>query len=668
MLGEYGFLTPRRQIVNRAEDAAYAAGLIGYPVVMKIVSPDIVHKTELGAVLTGIQHEGEARQAYERIIASVKRKAPEARIEGVSVEEMVRQGIEVIIGLNNDPQFGPTIMFGLGGVLTEILGDVSFRVLPITRDDATQMLGEIKGKNILDGYRGQPPVSHEALVDLLMAAGNMALDLGPELESVDFNPIVVWGSEHRVLDVKILRSPSPRPVTHTPPNTKHLGGFFDARSIAVVGASNTPGKVGYAVLDSLVNSDYQGKVFPINPTRSEILGVKAYPSISVIPDSVDMVVVTVGLATVPDLLRECHQKGIHNMVIISGGGKELGGDSEKLEMEIQLLARELDVRIVGCNCIGVANAETRMDTFFQSRQRMLRPPAGPVAMLTQSGTVGIGFLEEIFSVGVSKFASYGNRIDVDEADLLTFLANDPATRVITVYIEGLRDGRKFLEAARHVSRIKPIAVFKTGRTQAAARASVSHTGFFGGTYNVYQGAFKQAGLIAVDSYPEMLAVTRALAMQPRAKGPAVAMISNGAGSMVQGIDLLPDYGLVMKPLTEASIGRLRQIYPPFYVIQNPLDVTGSASADDYRVGMEALLEDSNVDILMPWFVFQNAPLGEAIVDIIADLNQVYGKPILCGAFGGPFTHQIGERMEKRGVPVYYSVQDWIVAAASLVPR
>ena len=668
MLREYGFVTPRSQVVTRADEAGYAATLIGYPVVMKIVSPDILHKTDIGGVVTGVSSEAEARQAFEQIMTSVTARQPRARIEGVSIEEMVDRGVEIIIGLNNDPQFGPTIMFGLGGILTEIFRDVSFRVLPITRQDAGEMLDEITGARILNGYRSQPPVAREMLLDLLTAAGNMGMDLGPELESVDFNPIVVWGHEHRVLDAKIIRRSTPQPLSTAQPNVKHLDGFFAARSVAVVGASATPGKVGNTVLDSLLNPDFEGRVFPINPTCQEVMGVKAYPTLSAIPEPVDLVVVTVGLAAVPDLLRECQAHGIHNMVIISSGGKELGGDNETLEMEIQRVAREVDVRVVGCNCIGVTNAATRMDTFFQSRPRMLRPPLGPVSMMTQSGTMGIGFIEDIYSAGISKLVSYGNRIDVDEADLLAYFEQDASTKVIASYVEGLKDGRKFLATARRVAKSKPIVIFKTGRTQAAAKAAVSHTGFFGGLYNVYAGAFKQAGLIAVDSYPELVAASKALAMQPRAKGNGIAMISNGAGSMVQGIDLMADYGLVMKALAESTVRRLQDVYPPFYVIHNPIDVTGSATAADYRVGIEAMMDDPNVDIVMPWFVFQNSPLGEEIVEYLGQLSGFRRKPILCGAFGGPFTHSIGDRIETERVPVYYTVRDWIVAASALVER
>lgn len=668
MYRNYGFLAPRSESASTADEAAAKACSIGFPVVMKVASPDILHKTDVGGVELNLRSEPEVRAAFAWLMASVKNSAPAARIHGVTVEETIREGVEIIIGLNNDAQFGPTIMFGLGGVLTEILHDVSFRVLPITRADAETMIGEIKGKAILDGYRGQPAVSRAMLVNLLLSAARMGMDLADRLESVDFNPVVVWGGEHRVLDAKILLRPETKSVVPDEPDTSHLDLFFSATSVAVIGASATPGKIGNAVLDSLALHDYKGKVFPVNPTRGELMGLKAYPTLSAIPEPVDLVVVTVALSMVPELVRECAAKGIHAMVVISGGGKELGGDSEALEAEIARLAREHDVRIVGCNCIGVFDGKTRLDTFFQVYERMVRPSLGPVAILTQSGTVGAALLEAIEDLGISKFVSYGNRIDVDEADLLEYLAQDHDTKVIACYIEGLKRGRKFLATASQVARSKPIVVFKPGRTLRSARASISHTGFFGGDYSVWRGAFKQAGVIAVDSYEDLYAVTKALAMQPRAKGNRVAMISNGAGTMVQGIDLLPEYGLEMKDLSDATVAALRQAYPPFYVVQNPVDVTGSATTSDYVIGIDALLKDPNVDIVMPWFVFQDTPLGEDIAEALGELSRSYDKPILVGGTGGPFTARMSQAVEAQGVPVYASVRQWIAAAMGLAHR
>jgi 3-hydroxypropionyl-CoA synthetase (ADP-forming) len=676
VLQDCGFNLPRGGIARNADEAVALAAQLGGPVAMKILSPDILHKTDVGGVALGLTGEAAVRTAFDRMMAAVAEKAPAARIEGVTVEEMVSGGVEVIIGLTNDAQFGPALMFGLGGIFAEILHDVSFRLLPLTERDAREMIAEIKSRPLLTGFRGQPAVSEKLLVDLLLRAARLGEALGDRLETVDLNPVLVWGDQHCVLDARFVLKPpaSDAPIaqgglpTAGRPNVAHLEKFFAPRSVAVVGASATPGKIGNAVLDCLTRHEYRGQVYPINPTRPEVMGLPTWPSLAAIPEPVDLVVVTVALAMVPDILRECAAKGVHNVVIISGGGKELGGASQALEAEIKRLARELDVRVIGPNCIGVFDGETRLDVTFQVRERMVRPAFGPIAILVQSGTVGAAVLEAIASVGVSRLVSYGNRVDVDEADLATYLADDPGTQVLAYYVEGLADGRKFVTAAAEVGRKKPIVIFKAGRTPQAAAASISHTGFFGGTYAVAAGAFKQAGMIAVESIEELAAVSRALALQPPARGHRVAMISNGAGTMVQAMDLFEQYGLSLGKLTDATVARLRQVYPPFYLAQNPVDVTGSATSADYEVGIEALLADPGVDVVMPWFVFQDTPLDEEIVAKLGRLSRQRIKPILCGGMGGPYTEKMSRAIEAAGVPVYRTVREWVAAAGALARR
>lgn len=705
-LSDYGFVLARGGLAHSEEEAAALASVTGYPVALKIASPDILHKTDVGGVELHLGSEAAVRSAYQRILASIDSRTPEARVDGVKVEEMIAGGFEIIIGLKRDAQFGPAIMFGLGGVFTELLEDVSFRLLPITSEDAHRMISETRGSRILEGYRGQAPVSMDLLVDLLLRAARFGLDLGEQLESVDLNPVVVWGDEHRVLDVKIVMRDemSSRPGAHggaagstsgaagsictadddaaaraeaaarlagvvtRPVDTSYLETFFKARSVAVIGASATPGKIGYAVLESLSEHEYKGEVFPINPGRTEILGLQAYPSLAAIPGPVDLVVCVVDLAFVPPLLRECAARGIHNLVVVSGGGKELGGDRSQLEAEIRQLARELSVRVVGPNCIGVFDGKSRLDTFFQPHKRMTRPPAGPVAMTSQSGTVGIAFLEDMSAVGVSKFVSYGNRADVDEADLLAYLAEDPDTSVIALYVEGFENGRGFLEVVRRTAACKPVVIFKSGRTPSAAKAALTHTGFFAGSYKVAEGAFRQAGLVAVDTYEELVAATKALALQPPAMGPRVAMIGNGIGTTVQALDILNANGLQLATLAPRTIKHLTNAYPSFYIVQNPLDITGSGSSSDYATGIEMLLRDPGVDIVMPWMVFQDVPLDEDIPDKIGRLNQAAAKPIIVGATGGEFTRRMSADIESRGVPVFHSVSDWVAAARALAYR
>jgi len=667
LLGRFGFVLPRGGRAQDADEAAEIASRVGFPVVIKVASRDLLHKTDVGGVRLGLWTKREVRDAFRTMMGVVHRAAPGARVLGADVEEMVRGGAELFIGLQWNPQFGPVIAFGLGGIFTELLSDITFRLLPISAQDAAEMLTEVRARKVLEGYRGRDPLSREVLVDLLLRASRMGMSLADRLGSIDLNPIVVLGKEHRVLDAKVLFEEASHPIAAAAePDTRHLARFFDATSVAVVGASATPGKIGYAILRSLLSGKYAGKVYPVNPSHGEILGAKAYPSLSAIPGAVDLAVAAIPLAALPALVGECVEKSVHNLIIVSGGGKELGEEGARLEQEVAGTAREGGVRIVGPNCIGVLSGETGLDTFFQEPERMTRPKAGPLAVLTQSGTVGLSVLEKVADLGVSRFVSYGNRLDVDEADLVAYLGDDPKTRVIACYFEGLADGRKFIASASRVAVRKPIVVFKSARTPAGAKGAVSHTGFFGGTYGAWRGAFAQAGLIAVDSVEELVAASRALALQPRAKGRRVALASNGAGPMIQALDLLAARGLELAKVTERTQAAMKVAFPPYFVVGNPLDVTGSATSKDCDAGLSFLLSDVNVDLVMAWFVFQDAPLDEGIVDVLASLPARFpGKPILCGASGGAYTERISREIESRGVPVFATVAEWLVAASAL---
>jgi 3-hydroxypropionyl-CoA synthetase (ADP-forming) len=339
-----------------------------------------------------------------------------------------------------------------------------------------------------------------------------------------------------------------------------------------------------------------------------------------------------------------------------------------LEQEIQDKSRALGIRVIGPNCIGCFNAYSRFDAFFQTHERLGRPQPGRVAFMTQSGTYGCSFLEAFEGVGISKMISYGNRVDVDEADLVAYLAADDATDVMALYIEGLQDGRKLMETAKAViaQHQKPIVAYKSGRTLRSAKAAQSHTGAYGGAYGVYLGAFEQAGIIAVDSYEELEAAAKALAMQPPAQGPGISMISNGAGPMVNAIDLFDRYQLEIASLRSANIEKMEAHYPAFYICKNPVDVTGSASSSDYHFAMECLLDDPGVDVIMNWFVFQDTPLDEGIVASLDELNRKSSKPILCGAVGGRYTHKMSQAIEEIGVPVFKSAHLWIAAAKAVI--
>jgi 3-hydroxypropionyl-CoA synthetase (ADP-forming) len=584
---------------------------------------------------------------------------------------MVPKGVELIVGIQNDPQFGPVIMVGLGGVLTEIFKDVAFRMLPITTSDAKSMLNELKGSKILKGFRGSKPIDLNMLAKALVQIGKIGVDNADYINSIDFNPIVVYPKSYNVVDAKIIlnKEIKKNSISHAKPNITSMEKFFTPKSVALVGASSKPGKIGNSVLDALGKQDFKGKVYPINPKEESILGIKCYPSLDAIEHEIDLVVVCIDLAQCGPLMKSCAKKGIHNVVIVSGGGKELGGDRAAMEAEVKHLSLKHKIRVIGPNCIGMFNAANRLDCAFQGQARMVRARLGNVAFFSQSGTMGISMLESADSFGLSKMISYGNRSDVDEADMISYAGSDPQTDVICLYVEGFGDGRKFINSAKQVmkEKKKPIVIWKSGRSAAGAKQAASHTGSLGGSNAIIMGAFKQAGIISVDSYQELAGVAKALAWQPAAKGNKVAMCSNGAGPMIGGIDHLDRLGLTIGKMSPQIIKKMKDRFPPTVPIHNgnPADVGGGATADDYRYVIQQFYDEKNVDIAMPWFVFQDDPLEETIVDHLSDFSNKKIKPLLVGANGGPYTQKMTKLVEEKGIPVYDDLRTWVAAASAL---
>ena len=637
---------------------------------MKVVSPQILHKTDVGGVRVGLDNTGDVKRAFEDMYGRLSKRRG-VDVKGILLERMVPEGIELIVGVQNDPQFGPVIMVGMGGTLTEIIKDVAFRMLPITLSDAKSMLRELKAAKLFDGFRGGAPVDTGTVAKMLVRIGRLGVENADYIDSIDFNPVVVYPKSHFVVDAKIIlnRELKRNSVSKARPNMENMETFFTPKSVALVGASSGKGKIGNSILDSLANHDFKGKVYPINPKAGTIFGRRCYPSVSAIPGRVDLAVVSVDLSMTPPVLEDCARKGTHSVVIVSGGGKELGGMRAEYEARVAELSKKHRIRIIGPNCIGMFNAANRLDCAFQGQDRMVRSRLGNVAFFSQSGTMGISMLESADVFGLSKMISFGNRSDVDEADMIWYAANDPQTKVIGLYVEGFGDGRKFINTARRVMREKkkPIVIWKSGRTEAGARQAESHTGSLGGSNAIVMGVLRQAGVISVDSYQELVGVLKALAWQPPAGGNRVAMTSNGAGPMIGGIDHLERLGLRIGRLSPRLLKRMRDRFPPAVPIHNgnPADVGGGATAEDYRFVIQQFMDEPGIDIAMPWFVFQDDPLEETIVGHLADLQRRGKKPLLAGGNGGPYTEKMIRLIEGHGIPVYQDLRTWVAAASAL---
>jgi 3-hydroxypropionyl-CoA synthetase (ADP-forming) len=668
LLTKYGIRIPEFVLVKNAMDASKKASEIGFPLVAKVVSTGILHKTDVKGIKFGLNSEEEVNLAFTDLYEQLSKQY---YVKGVILQKMVPPGVELIVGIQNHRQVGPVIMVGLGGIYTEIIKDVSYRVLPITKDDVIQMIENLKGKQLLKGFRGSETIDIEMLSKLLLNIAKFAIEMGPYYESIDFNPIIVYPKYYFVVDAKMILKESPKfdVLSDTQPNLSNMDYFFNAKSIALIGASPEKWTIGNSLLQSLVKGLYKGKVFPVNAQGySEIMNIKAYQSLEEITEPIEVVLVTVDLKFVPDLLESCSRKSIHNMVIFSGGGKELGEQGAILEENIRKLASDLKVRIIGPNCVGLFNNENYLDCVFQGRKGIMRAKKGNIAFISQSGTMAASFMETCsYSLGMSKLVSYGNRLDVDEADIISYLSNDPQTKVIGLYLEGFGDGRKFMNTAKKVinQRKIPIVAFKNNRTSRAAKQSALHNGSLASSYDIIKCALDQAGIISVDSYEELCGCLKALSWSPAPKGKRVAIVTNGGAAAVGALDHIERLGLEVAEINDKTKKIFRDYYPSTYVTGNPCDLTCIATVQDYKFAIQQLMEDPNVDIIMswfvPWFVF-----GEPTAHMLAQLQRQNKKPLLIGTMErGQFTEKISSHLEDEKVPVYHSIITWVTAAAAL---
>src|SRR3954467_7538260 len=474
----YGIPVPKEGVASSAQDATKLAEGMGYPVVMKIVSPDILHKTEAGGVLVGVKSAEEVAKGYDTILANAKKYNASAKIDGVQVQQMLKGGTEVIVGSITDGSFGKLVAFGLGGVLVEVLKDIPFRMAPATRDDALSMLDGIQAAEMLRGVRGAEGVDREALADVIVKLSQLVSDF-PEISELDLNPVFATKQDATAADVRIVVDfdAKPRPATRSNEEiVAAMNRIMRPKAVAVIGASSEDGKIGNSVMKNLINGGYKGQIYPIHPKSDEILGYKAYKSVKDVPGVIDVAVFAIPAKFVAQALTECGEKKIPGAVLIPSGFAETG--NVEGQEELQAIGRKYNIRLMGPNIYGFYYTPENLCATFCTAYDV----KGKVALSSQSGGIGmaiIGFSRSA-KMGVSAMVGLGNKSDIDEDDLLTFFEQDDNTQVIAQHCEDLKDGRAFAEVAKRVSKKKPIVVLKAGRTSAGAKAASSHTGALAG--------------------------------------------------------------------------------------------------------------------------------------------------------------------------------------------
>lgn len=660
----------REDLVTTEDEAVAFAEKLCYPVVLKIASPDILHKTEAGGVKIGLPDAEAVRKAFREILESARTYNRTARVDGILVQEMVIGGVETILGVSNRPPFGPVVAFGLGGVFVELMKDVTFRLAPVDEAGATAMLSEIKGTAMLDGYRGGPAVDKEELAKIVARLSRLAVDLNEEIEEMDINPLVLTANRIVALDalITLKREDSNRQAQHLPAND--IRAVLEPRSIAVIGASADPAKTGHVLLKNILVNGFPGNVYAINPTAKEILGVKAYPNILAVPGEIDMVFFLLPGKWVPTLFEDCKKKGVKAAVIISAGFAEVGDEGRKIQEDLQEVIKESGVRCLGPNSIGFINMGHKLMGSFILFENWLD---GPISLAAQSGIFAGAVADQLMSkttqrIGIGQSVIFGNKIDLDESDFVEWAWKNPKSKVIAVHIEGLNNPRRFLSLANRVKRDKPIIVLKPGRTPAGASASASHTGSLALDETLVDHSLRQYGVTRAYDLEEFVEFMKAFSYQPFPKGKRVGIVTFSGANGVMASDELTEHGFELAEFSPASKDRMKKFLPEWQPAKNPLDLWASLGAGNrltHEEGIMSVLADENVDaVLVVLLALANADF-DGIREIYARARSEFPeKPVYTVMIGGPTRDRWVHEIDGLNMPVFDTTRIAVKALAA----
>jgi len=466
---------------------------------------------------------------------------------------------------------------------------------------------------------------------------------------------------------------------------KTFHAFFNPRSVAIVGATKKADKAGHIIFKNFVQNKargfFKGELYAVNPYENSVLGIKSYSTVTKIPGDLELVVIVVPADVVPQIMKDAAAKKVKAAVIISAGFGEVG--NHELENEVATITKEAGIRVLGPNCLGVYDSRTGVDMLFLPETKVLitgdevvatpRPLPGNIAIVTQSGAFGAAALDYLAGLhtGVSKFASFGNKIDVDEAEMLRYLYHDNETNVILLYVEDIKAGRKFLEAAQEITRKKPVVALKSGRTEAGARAAASHTGAIAGSDLIYDAAFEQSGIIRAQDMDEFFHAGKALSMQIPAKGKNAGVITDAGGPGIMAVDEAVRKGLTIKRFSEETIGKFEKLkeegkLPKFATNFNPVDVTGSGTSKMFELATEVLFQDPEIDGIIMLGLHHTPALNEDYIDMVARVASRYEKPMVaCDIGETEMALSMRLRFDRLGIPAYSSPEDTARAMSAL---
>ena len=442
-----------------------------------------------------------------------------------------------------------------------------------------------------------------------------------------------------------------------------LNKMFKPESVAVIGASNTPGKVGYIIVDNLINDGFEGEIYPVNPKGGEILGKQAYANIKDVPGKVDLAIITIPSVFVNTAVEECGEVGVENMVVITAGFKEVGEEGAKLEAELTALGEKYGINIIGPNSLGITDSHTPLNGSFSQ----MMPPTGNMAFISQSGAMMVAIIDWSVTsgIGFSKVISLGNKAGVSEIELLQYLAEDDETKVIICYLESISDDEDFVRTMRETALKKPIIVLKSGSSSAGAEAASSHTGALAGSDLAFDTAFRQSGIMRVETMAELFDLGLAFSKAPLPKGDNVAIITNAGGGGVLTVDAMEKVGLNLVKFDEETTARLKECVTEEGSAKNPIDVLGDAPVSRYKESLEIVLSQDEVDSLIIMVCPTASADPDGIANAILEERKEFDKPIIVVNMGGPSFEAANEALRDNGVPAYVFPETAVTALEAM---
>ncbi|PKN52339.1 MAG: CoA-binding protein [Deltaproteobacteria bacterium HGW-Deltaproteobacteria-13] len=651
VLRQYGIPVVEEKVVNTIEEAKTAAKVTGYPVVLKGLGSRLTHKTEKGLVKLNLKNEEELHSAAIYI-----KEAAGNDLEGFLIQPMLEGKREFVAGLFRDEQFGATVMFGLGGIFTEAIGDVVFRLAPFDGNEAQKMIDELHAQKLLGAFRGENAPDKDALIKTLVGLSRIGTEI-PDIKEIDINPLLVSadGKITAVDALIVLGNGKDKKEYPLQVDLKHVWKLFYPKSIAFVGASANISKWGHLMFSGVVAGKYQGEIYLVNSQGGEIAGRKVFKSVTAIPDPVDLAVVTVPADKVLSLIPELEKKEIKNVLLISSGFGEVGAEGKLLEAELVKKAREAGILIIGPNTMGICNPCIS----FYCVGSHVRPPAGGTVLLAQSGNLGTQLLAFAAKedVGIRAFCGSGNEAMITIEDYMEGFEVDEKTKTVVLYLESIKNGRRFFESAKRVGKIKPIIVLKGGRTTAGSHAAASHTGAMASDIKVFMAACRQAGIIQAESPTDLLDLSAAFSSLPLPKGNKVGLLTLGGGWGVVASDLCEENGLTVPKLSEAVISQINKLLPPFWSHANPIDVVGEMNADTYMKILEELIQWSDCDAIIHMGIIGRKIMIKAIMESTVAVDNKYDSKFVensllyIDSFEKQTIEQTVKLMEKYNKPI-----------------